>query len=190
MAIDFSQVKTVTIPEGPVCEITDPAGNILWEGVGWHTIWKGNKTCSVSANGTDAPVLEGAEDNFAQTKSGTGYTPKIRITYSVSRFNNNTEEFKNAYIVNGSWKNGTGSSYSRLVIEAVDNSADSVVIYAPAFYYYSVDPLYAYAGIRKRRDTENNRIIFDMNPYVTSDVNSQRPKFSAELTIKKIEQYY
>ena len=188
MAIDFSQVKTVTIPEGPVCEITDSTGNLLWEGVGWHTIWKGSKTCSVSANGTDAPVIKGAEDNFAQTKSGTGYTPKIRITFLRSRFNNNTEKFKDAYIVNGSWKNGNGAINS--TIEAVDNSADSVVLFANAFYYYSVDPQYAYAGIRKRRDTKNNRIIFDMCPYVTSDVNSQNPKFGAEFTVKQIEQYY
>ena len=30
MAIDFSQVKTITIPEGSVTKITDPTGNILW----------------------------------------------------------------------------------------------------------------------------------------------------------------
>ena len=41
MAIDFSQVKTITIPEGSVTKITDSTGNILWQGVqseGWHTI--------------------------------------------------------------------------------------------------------------------------------------------------------
>ena len=38
MAIDFSQVKTITIPEGSVTKITDSAGNTLWQGVGWHTI--------------------------------------------------------------------------------------------------------------------------------------------------------
>ena len=43
MAIDFSQVKSITIPEGSVIEITDSTGNLLWEGVGWHTIWKGSK---------------------------------------------------------------------------------------------------------------------------------------------------
>ena len=31
MAIDFSQVKTITIPEGSVTKITDPNGNILWQ---------------------------------------------------------------------------------------------------------------------------------------------------------------
>ena len=30
MPIDFSQVKTVTIPEGSVTKITDSAGNTLW----------------------------------------------------------------------------------------------------------------------------------------------------------------
>ena len=31
MAIDFSQVKTITIPEGSVTKITDSTGNILWD---------------------------------------------------------------------------------------------------------------------------------------------------------------
>lgn len=38
MAIDFSQVKTITIPEGSVKKITDSNGNTLWQGVGWHTV--------------------------------------------------------------------------------------------------------------------------------------------------------
>ena len=42
MAIDFSQVKTITIPEGSVTKITDSTGNILWQGVGWHTVFEGN----------------------------------------------------------------------------------------------------------------------------------------------------
>ena len=31
MAIDFSQVKTVTIPEGSVTKITDSTGAVIWE---------------------------------------------------------------------------------------------------------------------------------------------------------------
>ena len=30
MAIDFSQVKTITIPEGSVKKITDSTGVVLW----------------------------------------------------------------------------------------------------------------------------------------------------------------
>ena len=43
MAIDFSQVKTITIPEGSVKKITDSNGNTLWQGVGWHTVWEGSQ---------------------------------------------------------------------------------------------------------------------------------------------------
>ena len=31
MAIDFSQVKTITIPEGSVKKITDSNGAVLWK---------------------------------------------------------------------------------------------------------------------------------------------------------------
>ena len=31
MPIDFSKVKTVTIPEGSVTKITDANGNVLWQ---------------------------------------------------------------------------------------------------------------------------------------------------------------
>ena len=43
MAIDFSQVKTITIPEGPVKKITDSNGNVLWKAktAEWHTVWSG-----------------------------------------------------------------------------------------------------------------------------------------------------
>lgn len=43
MAIDFSQVKTITIPEGSVKKITDSNGNILWKekSAEWHTVWSG-----------------------------------------------------------------------------------------------------------------------------------------------------
>ena len=43
MAIDFSQVKTITIPEGSVKKITDSNGNTLWQWVGWHTVWEGSQ---------------------------------------------------------------------------------------------------------------------------------------------------
>ena len=46
MAIDFSQVKAINIPEGSVKKITDSNGNTLWQGVqgkGWHTVWEGSQ---------------------------------------------------------------------------------------------------------------------------------------------------
>ena len=44
MAIDFSQVKTITIPEGSVNKITDSNGAVLWKlapTAEWHTVWSG-----------------------------------------------------------------------------------------------------------------------------------------------------
>ena len=40
MPIDFSQVKTITVPEGSVTKITDSNGAVLWKEnpVGWHTV--------------------------------------------------------------------------------------------------------------------------------------------------------
>ena len=89
MAIDFSQVKTITIPEGSVTKITDSTGNILWQGqVGeWHTIWEGNKTITTTKSGNNAPVISGEEQNFVQTAIGTGTKPKLRITFSYSNTN-------------------------------------------------------------------------------------------------------
>lgn len=45
--MDFSQVKSLTIPEGEVTKITDSSGNVLWQKNpvspgSWHTIWEGN----------------------------------------------------------------------------------------------------------------------------------------------------
>lgn len=52
MAIDFSKVKTITIPEGSVKKITDSQGNILWkEQTGdWHTVWSGSISKTVSTD--------------------------------------------------------------------------------------------------------------------------------------------
>ena len=65
MAIDFSQVKTITIPEGSVTKITDSAGNTLWQGSGWHTVWEGNKTCSIELKNDGKPVIISSDDDFA-----------------------------------------------------------------------------------------------------------------------------
>ena len=58
MAIDFSQVKTITIPEGSVTKITDSTGNILWKkSQSWHTIWEGNVTSKNSTSDIEVANL-------------------------------------------------------------------------------------------------------------------------------------
>ena len=73
MAIDFSQVKTITIPEGSVKKITDSAGNTLWQSASWHTIWEGNVT----------NYNEPSEITLA-TLSDLSGTVTLRVTWSCS----------------------------------------------------------------------------------------------------------
>ena len=58
MAINFSQVKTITITEGSVKKITDSTGNILWKEnlVGWHTIFEGNWSKTIDSN-SGRPII-------------------------------------------------------------------------------------------------------------------------------------
>ena len=76
MAIDFSQVKTITIPEGSVTKITDSTGNILWQGAqseGWHTIWEG----SVTSNNSSSEI------EVAKLNALSG-TVTLRVTWSCT----------------------------------------------------------------------------------------------------------
>ena len=73
MAIDFSQVKTITIPEGSVKKITDSAGNTLWQGSGWHTVWEGSKKIGYGG-------WKGSEYLFATEPYSNAL--KIRVSFS------------------------------------------------------------------------------------------------------------
>ena len=74
MAIDFSQVKTITIPEGSVKKITDSNGNILWKEktAEWHTIWEGSKKFG----------YDGQESNLVLATVPYSESLKIRVTFS------------------------------------------------------------------------------------------------------------
>ena len=79
MPIDFSQVKTITIPEGSVKKITDSTGNILWKAntEGWHTVFEGNisKTWNKNESKVYWPIC-----NLVVTDKPT----KLRITGSIN----------------------------------------------------------------------------------------------------------
>ena len=198
MAIDFSQVKTITIPEGSVTKITDSNGNTLWQGVqseGWHTIWEGNKTCSITKSGNNNPAANGAVPNLVQTVAGTGYKPKIRITFSYSNTNTDYNKWKDKFIVNGSTKTTISSpltidavsdlsffsTYTILSIEcaSIDNNASNSVSLGVA--------------LKKTRDTENNNIKLSLDKTARgsdNDIRAHNGKFTIALTVTKIEQYY
>ena len=194
MAIDFSQVKAITIPEGSVTKITDSNGNILWQGVqseGWHTIWEGNKTCSITKNG-NTHVVSGEVLNLAQTAPGTGYKPKIRITFSYSNTNTDYNNWKDKFIVNG--RTPTTIS-SPLTIDAVgDLSFFKTYNVLFVMCGSSDNKVSLGVGLKKARDTKNNNSIFSLEKLESvasgSDINAYNGKFTITFTVTKIEQYY
>ena len=76
MAIDFSQVKTITIPEGSVKKITDSAGNILWKAqtAEWRTVWSGIQ--KIGYEGWTGREYLFATEPYSDTL-------KVRVTFGV-----------------------------------------------------------------------------------------------------------
>ena len=185
MAIDFSQVKTITIPEGSVTKITDSNGNTLWQGVGWHTIWEGNKTCSAKVSSSATPIISGNENNFAQTAIGTGYTPKIRITFSYS-INNKISDWEKRFYINN--VRDTNFPTSPLIIDQVKNNSDNKLC-GPSLRHYSGIGPDARVVLSSDKDAENNRIILSLKA-VLGSFSGYSANFTITLTVTKIEQYY
>ena len=191
MHIDFSQVKTITIPEGSVTKITDSTGNTLWQGVGWHTIWEGNKTCSIKLNNNNPSVIIGNEENFAQTAIGTGYTPKIRITFSYS-ITDHSSDFKDRFNINDEYYDLSSTTVSSpFTIDELDNTySDEYSIFGP-FVRHIRSLNDAGVMLYKKRDIENNRVIFSLSTYDDGiKGGNYGAYFKITFTVTKIEQYY
>ena len=76
MAIDLSQVKTITIPEGSVKKITDSNGNILWKAktAEWRTVWSGIQ--KIGYEGYTGSEFLFATETYADTL-------QIRVTFGI-----------------------------------------------------------------------------------------------------------
>ena len=152
MAIDFSQVKTITIPEGSVKKITDSAGVVIWQGESgsWQTIWEGSKTCYATESNRSGSV-----NNFAQTISGTGYTPKIRITFSLTVVDSSYSSKRGiiSYYINN--KSGTSAPESPITIDALKEPSSTNILLGGYIFYEN----YRYnivASLQAAKDTSNN----------------------------------
>ena len=190
MSIDLSQVKAITIPEGSVTKITDSNGNTLWQAggqsEGWHTIWEGNKTCSLTKSGTADPVVSGEEKNFAQTVAGTGTTPKIRITFSYSNTNTDYSNWKNTFSINGSEKTNISSP---VTIEAVKDISWWSTNICFVFCKNNDNKATFGVGLKSKSDKTNNSINISLGRQSTTNVVYDG-HFTITFTVTKIEQYY
>ena len=180
MAIDFSKVKTITIPEGSVKKITDSNGNILWKAktAEWHTVWEGRKTITA-----DGYTIYGTSNNFCQTAENTGNSPQIRITYTVlSGKSGSNGEVK--YFENSTSNSPNTSSKPASPVTITLNSADTVYalgVYSST-YYVGTNMVY----LVKTNNGASKCYLSLMGKYIggpNSDTVSR-------LTVTKIEQYY
>ena len=159
MAIDFSQVKTITIPEGSVKKITDSSGNTLWQGSGWHTVWEGNQKIGYGG-WTGSEYLFATEPysnalkirvsfmalNAYNVSSGdegySEYTPSNQtspVTYNS--FSSNLTKLVNAYR-----RNTTRNAYYRASLYYNKNNGK---IYGSTSYYNELKEARAYFIVTK-----------------------------------------
>ena len=181
MPIDFSKVKTITIPEGSVKKITDSTGAVLWKAktAEWHTVWEGSKTIKASADRD----ITGAISNFASTANGTGFTPHLRITFL---FNTGITSDTNLKYYNNSRTPETQRPSSPLEIESVVADDNMIVLgrYQNYPYEFTVTAL-----LVKYNDTSNNKISFSLSGECSGRY-SHSSSYYVSMTITKIEQYY
>ena len=160
MAIDFSQVKTITIPEGPVTKITDSTGNILWQGAGWHTVWEGSQKIGYGGwtdneylfatvpYSDELKIRVSFSSLYTWKNSGDdgydSYSPsnkKSPTTYTSSEINVNTKT-----LVLASIKNSTKDANYRAVLSYNKKTGK---IYGRAYYNNSGEYARAYIVITK-----------------------------------------
>ena len=180
MAIDFSQVKTIHIGKKGVNKITDSTGTVLWQGESgsWHTIWEGNRTVKATANKSTT----GNFTNFASTTNDTGFSPRLRITFS---FNDRSSVGHTIKYYNNSINPQTQKPSSPLVIKSVVSDDNMIVLgnYQDSPHEFTIKAL-----LVKSNDTINNRIRFSLSGKYSGTYTS--PNYYVSMTITKIEQYY
>ena len=187
MAIDFSQVKTITIPEGSVTKITDSTGNILWQSGSWHTIWEGSETITATKSGNDAPIISGKKENFVITPAGTGKQPKLKITFSYS--NTNTDpNWTNGFVINDVFK--SESDVSSPVIMTLSNPLITNICCVICRQKDGDKNINVIIGLQKKFSIGGNNITINLAGSSSKDITSYSGNFTLTFTITKIEQYY
>ena len=182
MAIDFSQVKAITIPEGSVTKITDSNGNTLWQGAGWHTVFEGSFSQTLKGssgrpimnicnlNTCDAPLklrITGSIDT-------TIYNPKLKFHWfgeSEQDLNLNTLPFDIS---------------KEITITSIGIPANTFVkiLHANCYRYYFERPNIEFS-LLIHKDT--NILKFNV---IDNRIDADNNNDSFTINITKVEQYY
>ena len=110
--MDFSQVKSLTIPEGSVKKITDSTGAVLWKkGPSWHTVWEGSQKIGYG----------GQTSKFVFATEPYSEALKIRVSFSsMSAYPTSSgDEYSASYIPSNQKSPVTYESFSSYQTELV-----------------------------------------------------------------------
>lgn len=152
MAIDFSQVKTITIPEGSVTKITDSNGNILWKkGPSWHTVWEGNQ--KIGYGGWTGNEYLFATEPYSDTL-------KIRVSFSeLYCWKPSGDDGSITYTPSNQNSpvtyNSISSNLKTLVEASVNNSSRGAAYHS--YLYYNKNNGKIYGSVSRRNDGGNAR---------------------------------
>ena len=178
MAIDFSQVKTITIPEESVKKSTDSNANILWKEnlVGWHTVFEGSFSKTINSN-SGRPVIDICDLVDCEAPL------KLRITGSI-----NTTIFDPRGKFN--WIGESSQSISTIPLNinkeitvtdsGIPTSKLLVILKFECYrYLYENVKIYFYIQVNNNNKTLRFNII-----------TNKLEDYTFTLNITKIEQYY
>ena len=139
----------------------------------WHTLWEGSKTIR-----NNAGSISGKSSNFASSASGTGYRPKLRLTFTSmtdsARYYNN---------------NGTTTTKpsSPLTINQVVDVDNAMILGVYKSYLSSYNSYGVRVTLNAGRDSTNNNLKFSLDGYTYTDGSYG---YDVKFTLTKIEQYY
>ena len=126
---------------------------------------------------------EGSSYSFASTENGTGFAPRLRITFS---FSNGSKYSSSDYFeyYKGSYSAQKEKPTSPVEVDVISNDTQVLGIMQVSPYKFRAE-VYLY----KNNDTSNNRVTFDLKGEGFSDISSSSIYY-VSMTITKIEQYY
>ena len=183
--MDFSQVKSLTIPEGEVTKITDSSGNVLWQKItkGWHTVFEGNfsKTLKESSK---RPVFS------ICTLTACDAPVKLRITGSI-----NTDMYNPKLKFNWlgeaeqdlSLNNHLPFDLSKEITaedKGIPTSSAIVILHANC-YRWTFERINIEFNLMV--NPNNNALQFNV---ISNNLDSHGDDYSFTLNITKVEQYY
>lgn len=142
-------------------------------GPSWNTIWEGTQTVQVIGN-----LISGAVNNFARTVEGTGNTPQIRVTFTMTAYDG---QYATTYYYTNSSDYSTSTKPSSPYTRTISSARTTILGVGRKGSY---DNKYVY--LKYTYNSTDNNIQFNL----TGTNSTPYGDSQASMTITKIEQYY